>query len=72
MHDGRFKTLSEVIDHYSTGIKFHPNLGEELRQGNQPIKMQFSPEDKEALLAFFNTLTDDVFLQDERFSDPHK
>jgi cytochrome c peroxidase len=51
--------------------KFHPNLGEELRQGNQAIKMQFSQEDKEALLAFFNTLTDDVFLQDERFSDPH-
>jgi len=72
MHDGRFKTLSEVIDHYSSGIKFHPNLGEELRQGNQAIKMQFSQEDKEALLAFFNTLTDDVFLQDERFSDPHK
>lgn len=72
MHDGRFKTLAEVLDHYSNGIQFHPNLGEELIQGSQAVKMNFSQEDKEALLAFFNTLTDDVFRQDERYSDPHK
>ena len=26
MHDGRFSTLEKVIDHYSTGVKLHPNL----------------------------------------------
>ncbi len=31
MHDGRFKTLEEVIEHYSTGIQNHPNLDFELR-----------------------------------------
>ena len=32
MHDGRFETLEEVIDHYSNGIKAHPNLDNLLRQ----------------------------------------
>ncbi|MCP4184376.1 MAG: hypothetical protein GY761_13870 [Hyphomicrobiales bacterium] len=31
MYDGRFETLEEVIDHYSTGIKDHPNLGGSLK-----------------------------------------
>ncbi|MES2679259.1 MAG: cytochrome c peroxidase [Bacteroidota bacterium] len=31
MHDGRFKTLEEVVEHYSTGIQNHPNLDFELR-----------------------------------------
>lgn len=26
MHDGRFKTLEEVVEHYNSGIKAHPNL----------------------------------------------
>jgi cytochrome c peroxidase len=31
MHDGRFKTLEEVVEHYNSGIKTHPNLAFELR-----------------------------------------
>jgi cytochrome c peroxidase len=31
MHDGRFKTLEEVIEHYNSGIKNHPNLDFNLR-----------------------------------------
>ncbi|MDX1540765.1 MAG: hypothetical protein R3349_05120, partial [Geminicoccaceae bacterium] len=27
MHDGRFETLDEVVDHYSSGVHPHPNLG---------------------------------------------
>ena len=26
VHDGRFATLEDVVEHYSTGIKSHPNL----------------------------------------------
>ncbi len=32
MHDGRFDTLEKVIDHYSKGVKPHPNLDIKLRQ----------------------------------------
>ncbi len=71
MHDGRFDTLREVVDHYSDGIQDHPNLGPGLAG---PIAAQggfnFSEQDKEALVAFLRTLTDDGFINDPRFSDP--
>lgn len=73
MHDGRFATLSEVIDHYSTGIKNTSNLGFELRDGSGDVKkMNFTAQDKEDLIAFFNTLTDEKFRTDVRFSNPFK
>ncbi len=71
MHDGRFATLEQVIDHYSRGIQPHAHLDENLKdnQGN-PIKLNFTDQEKEALLAFLRTLTDYSFLQDKRFSNP--
>lgn len=71
MHDGRFATLEQVIEHYSRGIQPHSHLDENLKdaQGN-PIKLNFSAQEKEALLAFLRTLTDYSFLQDKRFSNP--
>lgn len=41
MHDGRFSTLEEVIDHYSTGIQPHPNLDWSLR--NESLTNNFFP-----------------------------
>lgn len=73
MHDGRFSSLEEVIDHYSTNIQDHPTLQPFLRDDNGlPIKYNFSGEEKAALIAFLNTLTDDQFTSDEKFSDPFK
>jgi cytochrome c peroxidase len=71
MHDGRFNTLREVIDHYDHDIKDSPNLDGILRDVNfQPRRMNFTEEDKEALEAFLRTFTDDEFLNDPKFSDP--
>lgn len=71
MHDGRFSNLEEVIDHYSTGIQDHPTLQPFLRDANgNPIRYNFSDQEKTALIAFLNTLTDDRFIRDEKFSDP--
>lgn len=76
MHDGRFATLEEVIDHYSEGIQAHENLDTRLREGFQfgaaPLKMNFNEEEKAALVAFLHTLTDYQFIQDERYADPFK
>jgi cytochrome c peroxidase len=65
MHDGRFTTLEEVIDHYSRGVKRHPNLDFRLRR-----PMNFSDAQKAALVAFLKTLTDRKFITDPKFSDP--
>lgn len=68
MHDGRFATLAEVIEHYSSGVKAHPNLDPQLRgrQGNA----RMNPDEKVSLLVFLKTLSDPEFIKDPRFSDP--
>lgn len=65
MHDGRFATLEEVIEHCSTGVErgstLDPNLAKH-PSGGVPL----GPEDKRALVAFLKTLSDDCFLPIER------
>jgi cytochrome c peroxidase len=75
MHDGRFSTLEEVVEHYNSGIAAHPNLDPALRQGGpggggSPIKLGLGDDDKAALVAFLGTLTDDTLTTDARFADP--
>ena len=72
MHDGRFTTLEEVVEHYNSGIKNHPTLSPELKSGSAPIKLNLSANDKSDLVAFLNTLTDQQLLTDARYSDPFK
>jgi cytochrome c peroxidase len=66
MHDGRFATLDEVLEHYSSGGKNHPNKDVRV----QPLHLTRS--EKAALIAFLQTLTDREFLSDPKFSDPFK
>lgn len=70
MHDGRFKTLDEVLDHYSHGIQNHPNLDHKFLRNNQVKKLNLSESDKYALKMFLNTLTDYKLISDKKFSDP--
>lgn len=71
MHDGRFSSLEETIEHYSSGIKPHPRLQALLRdQEGNPVQYNFSAEEQADLVAFLHTLTDESFLNDEKFSDP--
>ncbi|MCS6929586.1 MAG: hypothetical protein NZM43_08835 [Saprospiraceae bacterium] len=73
MHDGRFKTLREVIDFYSTGIQHHPNLHPLLRNfDGSPKRFNFSEQDKEDLVNFLKMLTDFRPGGDVRFSDPFR
>jgi cytochrome c peroxidase len=73
MHDGRFKTLDEVIEHYSIGVKGAENLDPILKDANgDPIKLNITPQDAQDIIAFLHTLTDFNFINDKRFSDPFK
>ncbi len=78
MHDGRFQTLEQVIDHYNDGVKQHPSLHFRLStvddgpQGGVPRKQNFTNEEKEALIAFLNTLTDATVTTDPKYSNPFK
>ncbi|MEG0760016.1 MAG: cytochrome c peroxidase, partial [Chryseobacterium sp.] len=57
MHDGRFKTLYEVLNHYEKGILKTPTLAKELQN---PIV--FTDEEKENLLSFLATLNDSLLV----------
>lgn len=74
MHDGRFSTLREVIDHYDHGVQDSANLDSRLREPGPglgaPLRLNLSEADKLALEAFLHTLTDQEFLTDPKFSDP--
>jgi cytochrome c peroxidase len=71
MHDGRFTTLEQVIDHYSDHLQPSPTLSPTLRDtANNPINLYLTPQERSDLLAFLNTLTDSTFITDTRFADP--
>ena len=72
MHDGRFATLREVIDHYDHGVKDSPTPSDVLQDLNTglPRQLNLSAQDKDALEAFLRTLTDNELLNDPKFADP--
>ena len=70
MHDGRFDNLEQVVEFYNSGVQAHPQLDRLLTRNGQPVRMRLNEEEKSALVAFLQTLTDTTFLTDEKFSDP--
>lgn len=69
MHDGRFATLEDAIEHYSTGIKQNPNIGIQF-SGIQNEGLLFSAKDKSDIIAFLKTLTDQSLVTDPKYADP--
>ena len=73
MHDGRFRTLEEVVAFYDSGVREGPGTDPRLLQGGPggaPIRLGLSATERAALVAFLRTLTDEAFLTDPRFADP--
>ena len=70
MHDGRFATLEDVIDHYSEDIVEPLNdIGWSSRI--LPIGgFNFTQHEKDALKAFLRTLTDQSFIENPKWADP--
>ena len=66
MHDGRYDSLQQVLDHYAGGIQPSPTLDPSLAAG-----VSFSASQREALLAFLDTLSDETFIHDRRFAETH-
>jgi cytochrome c peroxidase len=69
MHDGRFKTLEEVVNFYSDQVKNSPNLHPVMMQNGSP-KRNFTAQQKADLVAFMNTLTDQSSLNNMKYSNP--
>lgn len=65
MHDGRFNTIGQCINHYRTGVQQSPTLDPSLATGSSLTNTQVTD-----LTLFLRTLTDSSFLTDPRFSQP--
>lgn len=64
-HDGRFYTLEEVLEHYRTGIYTTATLDTSLRSG-----ISMTDQEKKDIISFLQTLSDNEFVKDPRFSAP--
>ncbi len=69
MHDGRFKTLEQVLDHYASGVQPSPTLDPLLRQPNGQLGIPLTADEKRKIIAFLGTLRDEEFLRDKRFAE---
>jgi cytochrome c peroxidase len=65
MHDGRFRTLKQVLDHYTQKFTQESHADPILVKG-----IVLTEADKADIIAFLKTLTDNTFLYDRRFADP--
>lgn len=72
MHDGRYQTLEEVIEHYNSGIQPSAALDANLVDAvsGAPLKMNMTADEKVALAAFLRALSDPTITTDIRFSNP--
>lgn len=71
MHDGRFATLRRVVEFYSREVRGSPFLDSRLRGSDgKPRRLDLTPQQVDALVAFLESLTDSAFLVAAKFSDP--
>ncbi|MBK9290141.1 MAG: cytochrome-c peroxidase [Bacteroidetes bacterium] len=71
MHDGRFSSLDEVIEFYSTGVKYSPYI-DPLMHHVMRGGVRLTPAQRNDLKAFLNALTDEDFLTNPAFARPEK
>nr|WP_106791796.1 cytochrome c peroxidase [Aquimarina sp. Aq78] len=69
MHDGRLKTLDDVLNHYSDGMVDSETLDPMLKDQTGALGIPMTAEEKQQIIAFLKTLTDDDFVNDTRFSE---
>ncbi len=64
MHDGRFQTLEEVVDHYNSGGKYAPNLDPLI------LPLGMTDSQKQDLVAFLKTFSDTSYQENPDLQNP--
>ncbi len=70
MHDGRFATLEEVLDHYSEGLHVGPNINRAELEFVDQGGVQLTQDEKDDVIAFLKTLTDHTIKDNPLFQNP--
>jgi len=68
MHDGRFGTLMNVLNFYDSGVEISETL-DPILNNEKELGIKLIEDEKEALIAFLNTLTDEKYINDARFAE---
>jgi cytochrome c peroxidase len=71
MHDGRFKTINEVLDHYQFGIKISSATDPLLYQNQGRAGIPLLQTERKAIIAFLGTLTDHEFITNKKINNPN-
>jgi len=69
MHDGSLKTLEEIVEHYNSGGKLHPNKSPHVHNNDSPPLTEVEKTD---LINFLKTLTDESFVNNSEFKPQEK
>ena len=70
MHDGRFATLEDVLQHYASGVRYSATVDPlVLQQGGMP-GISINEEEKRSIITFLRTLSDSSFIRNRQFSNP--
>lgn len=70
MHDGRFTTLEQVVEHYNSGVKSSSTLDPILTKPGKEQGLQLNAFEKAQLVAFMKTLTDSTFITNPALAKP--
>ena len=68
MHDGRFTTLEAVLNFYSDLVENQPNLDPLLKKDGH-IGIRMNPSEKQYIIAFLKTLSDQNFITNKAFAE---
>lgn len=71
MHDGRFKTLEEIVAHYNSGLMPNQNLDTLLMdKDKKPLRFNLSKEEEKQIVQMLKLFSDSAIINDARFSAP--
>ncbi|OJJ23088.1 cytochrome-c peroxidase [marine bacterium AO1-C] len=73
MHDGRFKTLEEILDHYNEHIQPTANLDPLITAASNEIQgksLALTTQEKKDIVFFLKMLTDSSFINNPAFQNP--
>jgi cytochrome c peroxidase len=77
MHDGRFTSLEQVLEHYDQHIRISQTLDPLILEASNEqflppntVKLYLTEQEKDAILAFLQMLTDEEFTKNPKFANP--
>ena len=73
MHDGRFNNLEEVLDHYNEHVQNSENVDLLIIEASNDLNgksLSLTEQEKKDIINFLHTLTDEEFLNNQKFKNP--